>query len=286
MKAAIPLLLALPLAAAEPAEIQLWPDGAPDEPADFNPQVKPDTEERISLVRDPSITVMPAPADKTTGAGVLVCPGGGYHILAWPKEGLEVGEWLNSIGVHAYILKYRVPRRAKDDAWKWPLQDAQRALRLIRHRADRWNQDPERLGILGFSAGGHLSIVTSLIPEGARYEAIDAADELSARPNFALPIYAAYITGGKGDAFGPEIKLTEDSPPMFFAVTQDDKTRGADAARMFIRMTELGVPAEAHLYTHGGHGYGLRPSADPVHRWPEQAAAWMKRMGLLEPDSP
>lgn len=280
MKAFLILLLSLPLAAEE---IPLWPGTPPSEPQNFNPKVTPPTEETITLVREPTLTPMLAPADKANGAAVIVAPGGGYHILAWQKEGIEAGEWLNSLGIHAFILKYRVPRRDPDQPWIQPLQDGIRAIRLIRHNAVKWGVDPDRLGILGFSAGGHLSIGTAL-NQKHRYEAIDDADQLNPRPNFILPIYAAYLTDpDHPERFASEFEFTKDSPPMFMAVTQDDKTRASDAARVFIELSKLGVPAEAHLYTVGGHGYGLRPSDDPVSRWPAAAAAWLQRMGYLTP---
>ncbi len=273
-------------APAEPLELPLWPDGTPDEPASFKPgDPSENTLERIAVVTEPSLTLYPAPQDKANGAAILVCPGGGYHILAWNKEGLEVAEWLNSIGVTAAVLKYRVPRREKDDAWPWPLQDAQRAIRLLRHHAADWKIDPDRIGVLGFSAGGHLTVMTGVKAAEPAAEKLDDASTQSARPNFLLPIYAAYLTQPAGRvAFSPEIVLTEDFPPTFLAVTQDDKSRGADAAKLFIELTRLGVPAEAHLYTQGGHGYGLRPSEDPVNSWPDRAADWLRRMGYLAKD--
>ena len=279
MKPLLILLLALPLHAEE---IPLWPGSPPSEPADFNPEVKPSTNEAITLVREPTLTPMLAPAEKANGAAVIVAPGGGYHLLAWEKEGVEVGEWLNSIGVHAFILKYRVPRRDPDQPWVQPLQDGIRAIRLVRHGAEKWGVDPHRVGVLGFSAGGHLSMGTALNRQ-ERYEAVDAADQQNARPDFVLPIYAAYLTDPEHpERFAPEFEFTKDTPPMFMAVTQDDKTRAADAARVFIELSQLGIPAEAHLYTVGGHGYGLRPSEDPVSTWPDRAAAWLKRMGYLD----
>lgn len=268
---------------AEPSELELWPDEVPGEPEGFGPKTKANTNERIHLVTEPSLTLYHAPEKKRTGAAVVICPGGGYNILAWTLEGVEVAKWLNSIGVSAYVLKYRVPRRKASEPWPQPLQDAQRAIRLVRHNAKAWNTDPKRVGILGFSAGGHLSVMAATSYEKSSYDPVDAVDKQRARPDFVLPIYAAYLRDPKNPSqFAPEIKFTKDTPPMFLAVSQDDKTRGVDAARVFIALTELGVKSEVHVYTHGGHGYGLRPSDDPVSEWPARAADWMQRMGFLK----
>lgn len=275
-------LLALPLlAAAAPEEIKLWPAGPPHEPEDFSPKVEADDEELVRLVTEPTLTAFPASANEANGAAVIICPGGGYQVLAWPKEGTEIAEWFNSIGVSAYVLKYRVPRRPGKH-WLPPASDALRAMRIVRHNAGEWGLDPRRIGILGFSAGGHLSLMTAIHHDAGLYEAVDEIDETSARPDFVMPIYAAYLTDEKGAPnFSPEVRFEEDTPPMFLAVSQDDKTRAADAARVFIRLSELGVPAEAHLYTHGGHGYGIRPGEDPVLTWHHRGGDWLQRMGFL-----
>lgn len=274
--------------AAELEEWKLWPGKVPGEPSVSREEVLktkgPDTEERIHFVDDPTLTLLPAPADRHNGTALIICPGGGYNILAWPKEGLEVGRYFNSHGVTALVLKYRVPRRDPDQPHAAPLQDAQRAIRLVRQRAEQLKIDPERVGILGFSAGGNLAVMAGTRWRQTTYPAVDEADELSSRPNFLVPIYAAYLGDPEDDTrLGPQIQLDKQTPPTFLAVTQDDKNRGAHAALMFARLTQLGVPAEVHVYTRGGHGYGIRPSENPVSSWHVRCAEWMAAQGLLKP---
>ncbi|MEK6238518.1 MAG: alpha/beta hydrolase [Planctomycetales bacterium] len=274
--------------AAEKPVLKVWPDGPPKvgpvlDAAKIAALEKATTSERIHYVGEPTLTLFPAPKDKANGCAVLVCPGGGYNILAWPKEGLEIAEWLNTFGVTAAVLKYRVPRRDKDAPHKAPLQDAQRSLRLMRKNAAAWNLDPGRIGILGFSAGGHLTVMTGIQWDRPAYKALDDADQLSCRPDFLIPIYAAYL----GDAEDPFklnslIRVTKRTPPTFMAVTYDDKHRGAHAALLLVELKKAGVPAELHVYVKGGHGYGMRPSANAVSQWPDRCAAWLSATGLLD----
>ncbi|MBI1372065.1 MAG: prolyl oligopeptidase family serine peptidase [Phycisphaera sp.] len=275
-----------PLAAAHP-EIKVWPNGAPGEPA-FD-KAKADAmrakndAERIYFVDDPTLTWYPAPADTANGACVVICPGGGYHHLAWAKEGLEIADWLNTLGVSAAVLKYRVPRRSGDSIPLGPLQDVQRAVRLVRANAERWRVDTHRVGVLGFSAGGHLTVMAGTHYDDKTYDPVDDADKLSAKPDFLLPIYPAYLNAAdKPFTLHENVKVTKDTPPTFLAVAWDDQDRGAMAALLFVELKKNNVPAEVHVYTKGGHGYGMRPSANPVHTWPDRAADWLGSMGLLK----
>ncbi len=268
--------------------IKLWPNGAPDEPAGFDAEavrtkVGPDTEERLKLVTDPTITLYRAPAEIANGGGVVVCPGGGYEILAWPKEGLELAEWFNSLGVTAVVLQYRVPRRDKENPSLWPTQDVQRAIRLMRQNAKDWNVDTKRIGVLGFSAGGHLTVMAGTRWDETLYAKVDDADDLSCRPDFMCPIYAAYL--GVEESKAPlkaDLKLTKQSPPTFMAVASEDTGRGMHAAGVYLKLRELGVPAEVHIYHGGGHGYGIRTNDRPVTTWHHRCADWLKIMKLLE----
>lgn len=282
-------VVAVSVDAAERPTISIWPNSLPAgaKPVDAKrvEELKGKlTEERIYYVETPSITVYHAPKETANGCAVVICPGGGYNILAWPKEGLEVAEWFNSIGVTAAVLKYRVPRRDPAAPHIEPLQDAQRALRLVRHHAQDWNVDPQRVGILGFSAGGHLTAMTGMHWQKAAYDRIDEADDLSCRPDFMCPIYAAYLGPDYKDnvaGLGPLVKVTEKTPPTFMAVTADDTHRGSQAALLFVQLKLSKVPAELHIYSKGGHGYGIRPSENPISTWHVRLGEWLKVQGLL-----
>ncbi len=279
----------LPAAAAERPVLKVWPDGAPGETGAIGPERevegKPGARKVIRLtdISEPTLTLYRAPKNRATGTGVLIAPGGGYHILAWDLEGTEVAEWLNSIGVTAVILKYRVPRRDKEHPHRAPLQDAQRAMRLVRQHVAEWGLSPDRIGMLGFSAGGHLTVMVGTHWDEQTYEPVDEADKLSSRPDFLIPIYPAYL-GDKDDPWrlSPLVRVNAQTPPTFIAVTYDDKLRGAQAALLLVELKKHDVPAELHVFLKGGHGYGLRPSKDPVSQWPKLCEQWMRAMGLLE----
>ena len=275
--------------AAEPDKpiLPVWPGRAPGESEVGGkgreaPAVAGDPTIRITDVVQPTLTIFKPPADKDTGAAVLICPGGGYRILAWDKEGTEVAEWLNGLGVTGVVLRYRVPVKEGKPRHEAPLQDAQRALGLIRQHASEWGIDPERVGVLGFSAGGHLSAMLSCSDADRRtYEAIDAADRESGRPDFALLIYPAYLATAE-DELSPEVKVSGKAPPTFLLQTQDDRIRVESSLVYYAALTKAKVPAEMHLFPKGGHGYGLRPSADPVSGWPRLAEVWLRSIGVLE----
>lgn len=287
---AMVLLTASLSAAAEKPVIELWPEGLPPDakpvPADRIAKLKAkQTDERITYVAEPSLTIYPAEDDQANGCGIVICPGGGYNILAWPKEGLELAEWFNGFGVTAAVLKYRVPRRDPERPHWEPLQDAQRAMRIMRGKAGEWNVDPDRIGIMGFSAGGHLTVMAGTHYSEKTYPPVDAMDQLSARPDFMCPIYAAYLGNDYRDGrpeIGSLVTITEQTPPAFMAVTLDDRYRGVQAALLLARFKEAGVPAEAHIYSVGGHGYGIRPSDLPVSTWHLRLKDWMRVSGFLK----
>ena len=273
--------------AVEPGEpIVLWPAGAPSEAGDIGPEAaqpaKPgDNTIRLGNVTSPTLTVYPAAKDKDTGAAVIVCPGGGYNILAFNKEGTEVAEWFNTLGVTAFVLKYRVPARKERERHAAPLEDAQRAIGLVRHRASEWGIDPQRIGILGFSAGGHLATAASNNFTKRTYEPVDAADEVSCRPDFAMLIYPAYLVDKKTNIVMPEVKPSAETPPTFITMTEDDGVGVEGPLMYYLALKQAKVKAEMHLYPVGGHGYGLRPSDNLVSTWPARAADWMKASGLI-----
>lgn len=273
--------------------VTLWPNGLPSGSVVMDAKkveelkAKEAKHERghVLYCDSPTLTVFPAPADKANGCAVVVCPGGGYNVLAWRHEGLDLAEWFNSIGVTAFVLKYRVPRRIPDNIHWEPMQDVQRAIRLVRHNADKYKIDSGRIGVLGFSAGGHLTVMSGVQYDTKCYEPADEADKLSARPDFICPIYAAYLADGYKDnkaELGPLVTVTEKTPPTFMAVTWDDKFRGAQSALLFSKLRENNVAAELHAYAKGGHGYGIKESDNPVSNWNKHLEAWLKSSGFLD----
>ncbi len=238
---------------------------------------------RLGNVSRPTISVSRPPREKDTGAAVIVCPGGGYHILAMDLEGTEVVEWLNSIGVTGILLKYRVPVRPNRERYDAPLQDVQRAMSLTRKNAKEWGLDPKRVGVMGFSAGAHLATTLSCNFEKRNYDPIDDADQLNCRPDFVLLVYPAYLTLEKQmDVVSPELKVTRQTPPTFIVQSQDDPIPVEGSLYYYRALKNAQVPAELHLYPVGGHGYGLRPTDQAITRWPTLAAQWLKGMGILE----
>jgi acetyl esterase/lipase len=282
------LLIALPAGAAEPvAVVKLWPGKAPDEPKAVGPErflepKKATDVKRLTDVGEPTISVYAPPKDKATGTAVVVAPGGGYSILAIEHEGTQVCEWLNSLGVTAVLLKYRVPKREMQTPDNLAaIQDGQRAVSLVRSRAAEWGIDPDRIGMLGFSAGGNLTAWTCLAEK--RMYAIDQNEaEPSFRPNFAVLVYPAYLVDKGGD-LKPEYKVTKDSPPMFFAHASDDPVTPLSSVALYAALTKNKVPAELHLYATGGHGFGMNKIPHPVATWPDRCGDWMKTRGYLKP---
>ncbi len=275
--------------AAEPLTLDVWPGQAPGERKGEvgEEQLQPPRKEqkpvqRLTNVTQPTITVYRPQPEKDTGAAVLICPGGGYSILAWDLEGTEVAAWLNSIGVTGIVLKYRVPRRkdrAKHDA---PLQDAQRALSLVRQHSEEWNLDARRIGILGFSAGGHLAAAASTNFVRRNYDPIDDVETLSCRPDFTVLIYPAYLTSETGLA--PEFRVTKETPETFFVHAGNDPISPENSIAFYLALKKANVPAELHIYASGGHGFGLRPSSHPASSWPARCEQWLRSRGFLATD--
>jgi acetyl esterase/lipase len=235
---------------------------------------------RLANVSTPSLAIYRPAKDKDTGAAVIVCPGGGYNILAYDLEGTEVAEWLNQIGVTALVLKYRVPARDPKKRYSAAVQDAQRAVSLVRAKATEWNLDAKRIGILGFSAGGEAAGLTALFEE-RQYEAQDDIDKVSSRPDFAVLIYPAYFADQAQGKLRDHFRVTKSAPPMFFAHASNDGVTCLSSLLLATELKKFGVPAELHLYATGGHGFGLRPQLDqPCTQWPSACAAWMQTMGF------
>ena len=291
MGAAICFLLCCSVASGQdPEEIELWPQGLPSDATPLAPEKiaelksKTHPQGHILYVDTPTLSVYLADPAKATGCAVVICPGGGYNLLAWQHEGVDIAQWFNSIGVSAFILKYRVPRRNPEKIHWEPMQDVQRAMRVVRHDAEKYKIDPDRIGVLGFSAGGHLTVMSGVQFETKSYPAVDAADSVSCRPDFICPIYAAYLADGYKDdvvELGALVTVTPQTPPTFMAVTWDDKMRGAQSALLFARLKEHDVPAELHAYAKGGHGYGIRKSENPVSHWNDQLEQWLQSSNFL-----
>ena len=254
--------------------VPVWPEGKiPLKTSDAPEKVDPSKTD-IVLVTDvnvPTFTVFPAEKKDAPAPAVLVCPGGGYSVLAWDLEGTEIADWLNKQGITAFVLKYRVPNN-RDGAFC----DVQRAMGLIRSRAAEYNVNPAKIGIMGFSAGAHLSVRTCTNFGKRFYEPVDAADAVSCRPDFALIIYPAYLSS-------PSYRMTEGLPvtagtsPTLLIQTQDDAPHVDSSIAYCIALKEAKVPAALHLFPDGGHGYGLRKRNTSADAWPTLAEAWLKR---------
>ncbi len=287
------LALAIPAFAAEPAQVlDLWP-GTPPGEMNASGEEKNTSEPgkglvagreliRLGNVTKPQLHVFLPPKDKANGTCVVVCPGGGFNILAWDLEGTEVADWLNSIGVAAAVLKYRVPTAKFEPKWLGPQMDGQRAISLVRSRAGEWGLDPARIGVLGFSAGGCLTVRLALEFSKRTYAPIDDIDKASCRPDFAAPIYGAYSYDDKTGKLRDDVIVPKDAPPLFFVHAWDDRIDPRNSLLLAAAAKAVGVPAEVHLYDTGGHGYGLRyVKEQPVTTWPARCAEWMGRNGWL-----
>ncbi len=285
------LLFVGPLvAAAEPITVNLWPEKPPGETKTLPPeadQTKPEDNLiagrriiKLGNVSIPQLTVHLPTTERANGAAIIIAPGGGFHILACDLEGTEVAEWLNSIGVTAIVLKYRVPFRDPERRWLAAVQDAQRAVGLVRSRADEWGIDAKRVGILGFSAGGHAAGMTAILHE-RQYAAVDDADTLSSQPNFAVLVYTGGFVEKGSDKLRDDFRITANVPPMFIVHAHDDGVSPLNSALLYTELQKAGVSAELHIYAKGGHGYGLRATEQPVTAWPARLQDWLKSEGWL-----
>jgi acetyl esterase/lipase len=216
---------------------------------------------------------------------VIICPGGGYHNLAWDLEGEEVAAWLNSLGVTGIILKYRVPRRPADVKGQpapGPLKDAQRAVSLVRSKAADWGIDPKRIGMIGFSAGAHLTGATATNFDRRSYAPADAVDKVSCRPDFAILAYPDWLKLKDRDELAPGIRVPAGTPPFFFVHSSDDAVSKVDnSVILYLALKRAGVPAELHVYATGGHGFAVRNVDAPCALWTQSCAAWLRNQGFL-----
>jgi len=277
---------------ADHLTINVWPGTAPGAPANPPPEADTTTAKdnliagkplvRLGNVSVPTLTLYKAKNASRMAPAVVVFPGGGYSILAIDLEGTEVCDWLNSAGVTCVLLKYRVPNTGPYPKSAAALQDAQRAIGLVREHAAEWGIDEKRVGVLGFSAGAHLVAALSTHFDQQLYDAVDAADKLSCRPDFALVIYPGYLAlADKNFAANPDINPTADTPPTFIVQAEDDPVHVENAMVYFMQLKNAKVPAELHIYAQGGHGYGLRRTKLPVTTWPDSAEIWLHTIGIL-----
>ncbi len=285
-------------------QVPIWPGAVPDA------QPVPGPEDATTITSDslvagrpwtlvtnvsrPTMTVY-APAGANTGAAVVVFPGGGYTILAIDLEGTEVCDWLASKGITSVLLKYRVPFSGPywDEATKShiipkapiALEDAQRTVGLVRYHAAEWHIDPHRIGVLGFSAGGHMVAAISTHFGQRLYPAVDAADKESCRPDFAVALYPGHLSLAYDSiALNPDIDahITRHTPPTFLLQNEDDHVdRVEDSLSYYTALKKAGVPVEMHLYAQGGHGFGLRPTKLPASKWPELVETWLRTIGMI-----
>jgi acetyl esterase/lipase len=273
-------------------ETPIWPTGVPDAKPARAPEIDTTSSKdaavagkpvvRLGNVASPTITLY-SPKDKNTGAAVIVLPGGGYRILAIDLEGTEVCDWLTSTGITCVLLKYRVPDSGPYPKSPAALQDAQRAFGLVRSHAVEWHIDPHRIGVLGFSAGGHLAAALSTHFNQRLYQPIDAADQLSCRPDFAVIVYPGYLALSEQNIGpSPEIHVTKETPPTFLLQTEDDRVAHVESSLVYYAaLKSANVPVEMHLYTEGIHGYGLRRTALPVTGWPHLVEAWLHTIKMV-----
>lgn len=274
--------------------LPLWPNGVPGGTANLPPEVDTTSAKdpliagkpivRLGNVATPTLTLYKA---STAGSdpvpAVVVFPGGGYRILAIDLEGTEVCDWLNSVGVTCVLVKYRVPDTGPYPKSPAALQDAQRAVGMVRQHAAEWGIDPKRVGVLGFSAGAHLSAALSTHYDKRLYDAVDTADQQSCRPDFAVIVYPGYLAlADQNMATNPEIRPTADTPPSLIVQAEDDPVHVENATNYFLQLKQAKVQAELHVYSQGGHGYGLRRTELPVTTWPKSVEVWLRTIHVLQ----
>ena len=268
-------------AMAQGRVVNLFPQGAPNETtvlveggSSQGATVGGQSVLRVENVSSPQIAIYPAKNKSEKNPVMLICPGGGYNILAYDLEGTEVAEWLNTLGFTAVLLKYRVPRREGRLKHEAGLEDVQEAISYIRTNASSLHIDPDKLGIMGFSAGAHLSVMAS--------NAWQAEGDSLLKPNYCLLVYPAYLSNeANALQLASEINVSTNTPPTMLVQTQDDTNFIDSSLAYYYALKQQSVPVEMHLYPKGGHGYGLRNTGAAVNEWPDRAASWFKEIGVL-----
>jgi acetyl esterase/lipase len=296
----VSLFVTVPAFAAEPLVVDLWPGKTPGDIGikgqetsriHQSPLVGPT--KLITNVSKPTLTIYQPARNKNTGTAMIICPGGGYWDLYWELEGEEVAAWLNSVGMTGIILKYRCPRRPGDVRGEPPLGpqlDAQRAVSLVRSRAAEWSIEPKRIGMVGFSAGGHLALATAAGFKKRLYEPIDAIDQASCRPDFAVACYSGYLKPKDKDGIRADLRIPPDTPPIFLAHASDDTesyggSNAENSAFMYVALKRAGIPTELHIYATGDHDFGVRQNDKLPSSWTGLCVKWLRSRGLLTPSS-
>jgi acetyl esterase/lipase len=264
--------------ASIPLVVPVWPEGKMPGAGAKDPEAeRPSTDgfHRITNVSNPTLSIFPAPGQGVSAPAMIICPGGGYNYTVMDKEGTEIAAWLNSLGVTAMVLKYRTPNNRAG-----ALQDLERALSLVRARAADWKIDPKRVGVIGFSAGGHVAAKASTQFDQRAYPAIDAVDEQSCRPDYTVLVYPAYLDDQKG-GLSPELNMKASIPPTLILHNEDDKTFVPGSKLYNAALEEAKAPHEFVLYQTGGHGYGLHCTGE-AKAWPQAATAWLRKAGIIK----
>jgi len=273
-------------------QVAIWPGAAPNAQPLAGPEYVQTTTELLAgrpvifvdRVAQPTMTVY-SPPGTNSGVAVVVFPGGGYNELAIDLEGTEVCDWLTSKGITAVLLKYRVPLKKVGPYREAPpaLEDAQRTVGLARFHAADWHIDPHKIGVIGFSAGGHMVAAMSAHFDTRSYPAVDAADKESCRPDFAIACYPGHLWNeDKGFVLNPNVPVTTNTPPTFLLQAEDDNVDNVNQALVYyIALKNAGVPVEMHLYAQGGHAFGLRLTKFPITGWPHLVETWLKTIGMI-----
>ena len=267
--------------AQEKEIVELWPKGVPGEKLPKSPPVTDTeannaTETHITQVTDPILTVFRPDPSKDNKSAIIISPGGGYWILAIDKEGYEIADWLCSLGYTAFVLQYRVPSNRQG-----ALQDLQRAIKMVRGRAADYGIEKNKIGVLGFSAGGSLSARASTTYLKNSYPTQDDYDTESSRPDFALLLYAAYLNEGENGSLTEELAIDSETPPMFLFATADDEHVQSSLV-MASELNKKDVPVELHILPEGGHGYGMRKGNVAAETWPILAEKWLAKLSKVD----
>ena len=287
-------------AAEGPLVLDVWPGPAAWDHGTIGPERVRTGDEAptadakwITNVKRPTISLFRPDPERNSSVAFLICPGGGYWNLAWDKEGEEVAAWLNTLGITGVLLKYRVPRRPGEPEAlpaPGPLLDAQRAISLVRSRGGAWGIAPERIGIMGFSAGGHLAVAAATHFDRRAYKPTDETDQVSCRPDFAVAVYPGYLVAQQPagveinkNALAPYIRIPAETPPIFLVHASDDPVAGAEnSVLMYLALSQAKVRAELHVYARGGHGFGVRKSRLACSAWTDRCVGWLQDLGMLD----